>query len=427
MFKKIILSLLAGCLALSCYASTKTINILLSEDKNLKAWMDFVKTEFTKNHPDFTVKYTPIIQRSYSDLETKLAFNLRSSEQFDIVCMDTKTLENFAAGKFIVPIPELKNWSGWKNFYESIIESVMYKDQYYGLPISMDTRGIYYNIEIFKKAGIPIPWQPKNWEDIYIAAKTIKEKVPEVWPFSCYVEANSERTTMQTLLMFLYGTNDRLYKNGKWVVTSKGLLDTFTFLDRLFKDKLTAPMPIMVGEPRETPMKTHMPKQRIAIRPDGCWLPSYWHNAPKTNEYYNFAAMPTQFGQKPGFVSPVGGQFMAIPANSKHIKDGMALEFMKTATTPESMKKMVEIQNNLAAIKDKNLEKVYPRILKKAAEFIPYAKFRPTNTNYAAVSNTLSTDFQYVVTGQKTPKEAMETFADNVQTDLGKDKIVRKL
>ena len=92
-----------------------------------------------------------------------------------------------------------------------------------------DTRGIYFNKTIFEQAGLPTDWQPESWDDILDAARTVKEKVPDVIPLNIYSgKAAGEATTMQGFEMLLYGTEDTLYDtdSSKWVLGSQGFIDS---------------------------------------------------------------------------------------------------------------------------------------------------------------------------------------------------------
>lgn len=82
----------------------------------------------------------------------------------------------------------------------------------YGVPYNTDSRGLWYNKEIFKRAGLPEDWRPKNWDEVLDAARTIKEKEPDVVPIWMNMgKATGEATSMQTYEMLLYGTGERLY------------------------------------------------------------------------------------------------------------------------------------------------------------------------------------------------------------------------
>ena len=54
------------------------------------------------------------------------------------------------------------------------------------MPDGTDTRGLWFSKDVFAKAGLPADWQPKTWDEVLDAARTIKEKVPGVTPINVY-------------------------------------------------------------------------------------------------------------------------------------------------------------------------------------------------------------------------------------------------
>lgn len=52
----------------------------------------------------------------------------------------------------------------------------------YGIPIDTDTRGLWYNKDVLQKAGVKVPWEPKNWDEVLDAARKIKTSQPDVLP-----------------------------------------------------------------------------------------------------------------------------------------------------------------------------------------------------------------------------------------------------
>ena len=93
-----------------------------------------------------------------------------------------------------------------------------------------------------RKAGLPADWQPKTWDDVLAAARTIKEKVPGVIPLNVYTgKAAGEAAVMQGFEMLLYGTGEhQLYDPGtkKWVAGSQGFSDALKFVKTVYKEKL---------------------------------------------------------------------------------------------------------------------------------------------------------------------------------------------
>ena len=178
----------------------------------------------------------------------------------------------------------------------------------YGVMNGTDVRLIWYNKDIFKKAGLPTTWQPHSWADILSAARTIKAKVPGVIPMNLYsgIPAD-EASTMQGFEMLLYGTKDPLfdYKTNKWVASSKGFLDALNFVKTVYDPKnLLGPTNdiALTGSVGNVVAQTLLPKGKLAIDIDGSWVNSNWAATgaapwPQWKTVMGQAKMPTEFGQ----------------------------------------------------------------------------------------------------------------------------------
>ena len=102
------------------------------------------------------------------------------------------------------------------------------------MPVSLEVQGLFYNANVFRRAGIPVPWHPDSWEDVAKAARALKgiTEYPLWVPGS---SAQSESTTLQTFGTLLSGTGDWMYENGKWITASQGMLDSLRFLYGLYQ------------------------------------------------------------------------------------------------------------------------------------------------------------------------------------------------
>ena len=70
----------------------------------------------------------------------------------------------------------LNEWEDWDKYLDGTKAAVKGTDgKIYGIPVSTDSRGIFYNKKVLEKAGYSIPWQPKNWAKIVEAARKIEE------------------------------------------------------------------------------------------------------------------------------------------------------------------------------------------------------------------------------------------------------------
>nr|WP_245645029.1 extracellular solute-binding protein [Peribacillus loiseleuriae] len=157
---------------------------------------------------------------SEGDYFAKVALMLKSKNTApDLVTEDTFMVNSDASAGYLEPLDEqVENWDDWANFTENVKKGVSAEDgKVYGVPYNTDSRGIWYNKDLFAKAGLPVPWEPRTWDDILHAARTIKEKSPAgvipLWMNSG--KATGVATSMQTFEMLLYGTKTPLYDIGE--------------------------------------------------------------------------------------------------------------------------------------------------------------------------------------------------------------------
>ncbi|OXM82319.1 extracellular solute-binding protein [Paenibacillus rigui] len=420
-------------------AAEKTIKITYRKFGSADSFGDWLKPvaeEFEKTHPGVKVKFAPIIA-SEGDFFAKLALTMKSPDTApEVVAEDTFMISSDVAAGLLEPMDQIKSWPDWNNFFEPVQNGMKAADgKVYGIPYSTDTRGMFYNTNIFKKAGLPVPWEPKSWDDILAAAQAIKSKVPDVTPFWINSgKATGEATTMQTFEMLLYGTKDTLFENGKWVAKSPGFLDSLKFINDIYKKGLGPELSqVLTGQAGDIVSNQMMPKEKVGIVLNGNWVPSAWKPdgpAPWKEgvSVYQLAAMPTQKGEAPGYTSMSGGWALSIGSKSKEKELG--LEFIKLASTKESIKQHSLKSGDLSPRKDVAVDPEYTNapgtVFKQATSFLAFTHYRPGNAEYPQISTQIQALVEGVATGTLTPEKAMEDYAQNVKRIVGEGKTIEK-
>lgn len=402
-------------------------------------WLKKAKTGFEKDHPGVTIQLEPI-QASENDFYTKIDLMMKSEGTApDVVTEDTFLINSDASAGYLSPLNDyVSKWSDWSQFSDAMKAGSTGSDSnVYGVPYSTDTRGIWYDVNLFKKAGLPVPFAPKNWDDVLTAAKIIKEKVPSVIPFWAQVgKATGEATTMQTFEMLLYGTNDTLYDDSskKWVVKSQGFLDSLNFIHTIYSKGLGPQLSqVLNGQAGNTESQQLMPKEQIAMALDGNWIPGSWQNGgaaawPDGTKTYQLAAMPTQNGQSPGFTSMSGGWALSISKLAKN-KD-LAAQFIEYAVNKDNDQWYDVHQGNLSprndVAADPNYANAPGQAFAAATQFTKFTHFRPANPQYPSVSTAIQTAVESVATGASTPQQAMDQYAASVQRIVGANNTLTK-
>jgi multiple sugar transport system substrate-binding protein len=396
--------------------------------------MKKVKTEYEQAHKGMTVKLEPIVadENSYY---TKLNLMSRSASTApDVLYEDTFLVNSDINAGFLAPVDSyLAKWKDWSQFTPTSKDAGKGSDgKTYGVPMGTDTRGLYYNKQLFAKAGLPTNWQPKSWNDILTAARAIKAKEPGVIPFNIYSgKAAGEAATMQGFEMLLYGTGNTLYDNAskKWIVSSKGMTDAMNFLNTVFKEKL-GPDPQDALDPQwGTKVSTQLlPQGKLAIDLDGSWLTGTWKKTgtkpwPQYSSVLGTAAMPTETGQAPGTTSMSGGWLLSVGSHSPNKQ--AAFDFIATALNRQNTLSYDNAASQIAERNDVASDPAY----KNSDPFTPFftnlvkvTHFRPAYADYPQVSDAIQTAMEAVMTGQSSPSSALSQFSDTVKSDVGPDK-----
>ncbi|MFC5468931.1 extracellular solute-binding protein [Cohnella suwonensis] len=414
---------------------SKTIKVAYgkwNETDNWGKWLAGVKTEFEQAHAGVKVELQPIEGSQYSTKAPLLLMDDRTAPE--VLAEDSFLINADSAAGYLQEL-DVASWEDWGKFNEGIKAAVTANGKVYGVPFSTDVRGLYYNKELFKKAGLPVPWQPKSWDEVLSASKTIKEKLPDIIPFWMNSgKAGQEATTMQTFEMLLYGTKDTLYDNGKWVVKSPGILSSLQFINNIYSGgmgpKLSQVLTAQAGQVLETDL---MPNQKVAIVLNGNWMTGSWAETgskpwPEALDVYDFVKMPTQNGEDPGFTSMSGGWTLAVGAKSKEKELGF--EFIKLAINAKNNKAFAILDGALTPRTDVAADAEYTgqkgTLYGVAADFITYTHVRPANAEYPSVSTQIQEMVEKVAAGNLTPEAAMEEYAKNVERTVGADKVTTK-
>jgi multiple sugar transport system substrate-binding protein len=350
----------------------------------------------------------------------------------DIVSEDSFQIGSDVTAGYLAPLDQyLASWPEYKQeWYPQMQTITTFKGHNYGIMNSTDVQTIWYNKDIFKKAGLPTNWQPKSWADILSAAQTIKDKVPGVIPINAYsgIPMN-EASTMRTMLMLLYGTNNSLYdyKTNKWVVPSKGIQDSLNFVKQVYnpQDLLGLSNDIALSTTAANTVATQLlPTGKLAIAMDGSWLPSSWGATgsskwPAWQTTMGVAEMPTQFGEGQKTLTFSGGWSFAISSKSAH-KD-QAFQFLKILNSKNLLAQYDTAYSQITPRKDVADVPIYQKVPLNTyfTNLLNNTHFRPAFPAYPKISVQITSMMQQVMSGQQSPGQAMKDFTQQVTSIVG--------
>ncbi|WFB07315.1 ABC transporter substrate-binding protein [Streptomyces sp. LX-29] len=414
-----------------------TDNAVRHKDRYLAA----VKEEFEKAHPGKKVKLIPI-QAPDNDYAAKMQQMMRSSKTApDVIYEDGFRIGSDIEAGYLRPLDEyLTTWRDWDRYAPAAREAARGEDgKTYGVPVGTDTRGLWFNKEIFARAGLPADWRPRDWAEVLDAARTVKRRVPGVIPLNVYTgKGPGEAAVMQGFEMLLYGTvdgrgEDPLYDREakKWITGSRGFRDALGFVRTVYAEKLGPDVSDALDPNVNTSVfGDWLPDGELAIALDGSWLGQNWIRTggrpwPRWSRVLGQAPMPTQAGQAPGRVSMSGGWTWAIPAEST--KPALAWKFIETLQTRENAAEWNVTDAQIAVRRDVAEDPGYLRSMPGVdffTDLVDVTRYRPALPVYPQVSAAIGEAMEAVTTGDASPREAARAYDEELASLT--DAVVRR-
>ena len=235
-FLSIFLSAAVMLLSASAVMAQTTLNALFmsqaaySED-NVKA----MTADFEAANPGIKVntEFVP-----YEALHDKIVAAKGAGDRgYDVVLFDVVWPAEFAKRGFLVDVTDRIDPSLQNQIFDGAWTTVTYNDHKYGMPWILDTKYLFYNKEMLKKAGFDTP--PATWSELLKQAKVIKDKglteFPIVWSWG---QAEAVICDYTTLVGAYAG---KFYDNGKPVFNQGGALDAVKFMVDSLDKGLTNP------------------------------------------------------------------------------------------------------------------------------------------------------------------------------------------
>ena len=143
---------------------------------------------FMEKNPDIEVKLLHIPSRDYW---TKLTAMFAAGKAPDIIFINNINFPAFASKGLFVPLDPYIERDNFDTgmYYEGILNAFKWDGKLYVLPRDISNLVVYYNRDLFKKAGLPDPDPNWTWDDLLKMAKALtveKDGKRVQWGLSFY-------------------------------------------------------------------------------------------------------------------------------------------------------------------------------------------------------------------------------------------------
>lgn len=263
-------------------------------------------------------------------LPDKFAAGLTTGDVPDILDLDLVLAPNFTSKGALLDITDRVTAEGWtKDFNPKFLDLGVWDGKVYMVPFSADVSVLFYNKNIFKKAGLDPDKAPETWEELeadLIKIRDAKLTNDAGQPVYAFATSNGAGGKMFCDLPFLWtnggGTTDA---TGKVILDTPESIAGLNYLNNLINvDKLVPPNPSAYTW--DDKMNQFYAEQ-VGVMCSGSYtLAEVIGKAPNLNYGVFLFPHPQGKGSPSSFI---GGDVIGIPTQSKHYDESW--DFIKYA------------------------------------------------------------------------------------------------
>jgi ABC-type sugar transport system, periplasmic component len=359
-----------------------TLNLMVANySDNTKAeWQQIIK-DFEAKNTD--IKVTLDVQ-SWDDINDVIKTKVQAKQQPDILNIDA--FAGFAADDLLYPVKDVVSPEVLSDFQDTFVKNASIDGTQYGLPFLASARALFYNQDVFDKAGVTAP--PKTWSEFEEAASKIKASGAGI---GYGLPLGSEEAQAETAIWF-YGAGGGYGDAAELQIDSTQNLEGATEIQKIAKMGVTEANP---GSTNRTPLFNVFIQGKIGMM---VGLPPFVGQIKDKNPTmkYGVAPIPTKDGS--AFTLGVADHLMAF--KNKVDKTGAIKKFLDYFYSADVYTKWIAAEGFLPTTKSGASGLASNETLKPFLDLLPNAQFYPsTNPKWSAAQGAIQSQIGQLTTG----------------------------
>ena len=284
--------------------------------------------------------------------------------------------------------------------FESIWPMVTWNGKIYGIPRAFSSKVLYYNTELFKKAGIAGP--PKTWAELEADAKAISENT------DAYGYALAGKKFVSSTSQFF----NFLFQNGGSVFDDKGNV-TINNAKGVEALKFYASL-ADYAEPGPTAWKREELWQLFSDGKVGMYVSGPWRVHAFEDAGVPFKTAPLPAGPKGSSATILVSDSLVVFSQSEH--PGLANLLALYLTSYENQKAL-DTKWGMTPMRPRETELDFfaTDTWKTFITMVPRGKPQPLVTDWEKLEDAVTDAIQSVLLGQKTAQEALDVAANKIE------------
>jgi multiple sugar transport system substrate-binding protein len=355
---------------------------------------------FEKLHPGIRVK--AVRQTNNDELKNTLIARASSKRGPDAVRMDIVWVPEFMQKGLLVP---LNRFPDFENIREHLRREVMdvglYQNQYYSLPMNMNTKIAIYSQKLLQKAGLSEP--PRTMEETFDLARKYQAGIGisgvDGWRSLPYIYSLGGALT------------DKAYTRASGYLDGAATISAVEQLLQLYKDGIIDRSIMSGGGDIWEGVKSGS----VWMTDEGPWFYSVFNGQALDDSIKSTIRAPMPHGKGPASI--IGGENLVIMKGSKQPEE--AWIFLKWMTGVEAQLVMAQtglLPTNLYAFKDLNYNEdtyIHPYV-----DALEYAFVRPPVKNWTKIDEVYTRYMRKIFQGDLPAKDALTRASAEIDTLL---------
>ena len=206
-------------------------------EKAYTAFWEKVKADFEAKYPQYEVEY---LTAGYNDMLSFVTNRVGGGDKVDIIFGEVTWAAGLADGGIITSVDQVLPQSFLADFHPTALNSFEYKGKIVGMPCYYSPTVLFYNKNLFKKAGLDPNKPPKTYDEILKYAEKLSklttDKGERVYAFGLpFASGVAAGNSINSVILSFGGK--LLDDNGKLSIDNQGFKDAMNFYKVLDDNK----------------------------------------------------------------------------------------------------------------------------------------------------------------------------------------------
>jgi multiple sugar transport system substrate-binding protein len=357
---------------------------------------------WNSQHPDQKVTVSELPESADAQRTQMIQNAQAKSDTFTVLNLDVVWTAEFAANRWITPLPEDK-FPDLGKLLPSTVDTAKYRDKLYAVPVTSDGGLLYYRKDLLDKAGVK---PPTTWAEMKAACDKIKA-LPEGKTIGCY--AGQFEKYEGLTVNFSEAVNGAggvvVGDDGKPNVDTPEALAGLQFLVDGFK---SGEFPKAAITYQEEPGRRAFQEGNLVFLRNWPYMYALANKTDGSSKVANKFAVAPLPGKDGAGVSTLGGHNYGINEFAKN--KATAVDFINFMASEERQRANIEKTSQAptwaSLYDDAALNKQFPYLAPLKAS-IGSAKSRPKVVKYGDVTTAIQEAAYGALTGTTPPKDAL--------------------